>query len=243
MTEINDEIRKILASLKNKRAAIVINHILEHGQISTEELARIGYNHPPRAARDVREAGIPLVTIRVKSCDGRSIGAYKFDDFSKIRAGRLAGRVTFPKAFHTKLCELHRNRCTICQAEYEKRYLQIDHRVPYEIGGDETNATLVAEKFMLLCGSCNRAKSWSCEHCDNWNQYNDPAICASCYWASPEDYTHVAMFPQRRMEVVWTGEEIENYDWIASAAREEGKDPQEFLKYIVELARIGKLKY
>ena len=37
-----------------------------------------GYQHPPRAARDVRELGIPLVTFRIKSSDGRSIGAYKF---------------------------------------------------------------------------------------------------------------------------------------------------------------------
>jgi len=241
MTEIKDDIRKILSSIKNKRAAIVINHILEYGQITTEELAKIGYNHPPRAARDVREAGIPLVTVRVKSSDGRTIGAYKFGDFANIRAGRLAGRVTFPKAFHAKLYELHHQRCTICRAEYEARYLQIDHRVPYEVGGDEANSTLEEEKFMLLCGSCNRAKSWSCEHCENWNQQKDPSICISCYWATPEKYVHVAMFPERRMEVVWTGEEIMNYDWVVYSAKEVGQDPQAFLKYIIELGRIGKL--
>lgn len=242
MAEINDEIRKVLSSIRNKRAAIVINHILENGQISTEELVKIGYQHPPRAARDVREAGIPLVTIRIKSSDGRTIGAYKFGDLTQIRAGRLAGRMTFPKAFNAELYELHHHRCTICRAEYEKRYLQIDHRVPYEVGGDDANGSLDEGKFMLLCGSCNRAKSWSCEHCVNWNEQKDSTICTSCYWASPEKYDHVAMFPERRMEVVWTGREIENYDWIINTAKEEEVNPQEFMKYIADLVRVGKLR-
>lgn len=69
-------ILEMLDSIKNKRAKIVIDHIIKHGQITTEELEKdYGYVHPPRAARDVREAGIPLKTIRVKSSDGRSIAA------------------------------------------------------------------------------------------------------------------------------------------------------------------------
>lgn len=43
-------------AVKAKRPRTVIEHILEHGYITTEELrTRYGYNHPPRAARDVRE--------------------------------------------------------------------------------------------------------------------------------------------------------------------------------------------
>lgn len=53
-TEVPPEILKIIQSITNKRAKIVIDHILEHGFITTEELEKkYGYNHPPRAARDV----------------------------------------------------------------------------------------------------------------------------------------------------------------------------------------------
>lgn len=45
----------------------------------------------------------------------------------------------------------------------DERDLQIDHRVPYEVAGESNE--LKTEDFMLLCGSANRAKSWSCEHC------------------------------------------------------------------------------
>lgn len=61
MESPEDKVRRLLESIRNKRTRIVIEHILEHGHITTEELERdYGYNHPPRAARDVREAGIPL---------------------------------------------------------------------------------------------------------------------------------------------------------------------------------------
>lgn len=46
-----DFIRRLKA-VKGKRPRTVIEHILKHGQISTEELKSVyGYNHPPRAVR------------------------------------------------------------------------------------------------------------------------------------------------------------------------------------------------
>ena len=50
----------------------------------------------------------------------------------------------------------------------EEKDLQIDHRVPDEIAGD-TDVEPNPDDFMLLSTSANRAKSWSCEHCENWN--------------------------------------------------------------------------
>jgi len=42
-----------IKSITNKRANIVIDHIMKHGFITTEDLENTyGYNHPPRAARD-----------------------------------------------------------------------------------------------------------------------------------------------------------------------------------------------
>jgi hypothetical protein len=86
--------------ITNKRPKTVIDHIIKHGFISTEELKdTYGYNHPPRAARDVREEGIPLVTFKVTAKDGRSIGAYRFGESSEIEGHKLGGRKTFSKAF------------------------------------------------------------------------------------------------------------------------------------------------
>ncbi|MFZ5820721.1 MAG: hypothetical protein ACOYYJ_12550 [Chloroflexota bacterium] len=94
------KIRELLENITNKRARIVIEHILENGFVITEQLEKeYGYNHPPRAARDVREFGIPLETFRVKDSEGRSIAAYRFGNVDNIQKGRLEGRQAgFPKA-------------------------------------------------------------------------------------------------------------------------------------------------
>ena len=70
MTEYPKEFLDLLESVTAKRPRTVIQHILKNGYITSEELKDVyGYNHPPRAVRDVREYGIPLVTYRVQGSD------------------------------------------------------------------------------------------------------------------------------------------------------------------------------
>ncbi len=207
------EILAVLKTISNKRARVVIDHILKKGFITTEDLEKkYGYNHPPRAARDVREAGIPLETTRVKSSDGRSIAAYRFGDLSKIQKDRLAGRTVFAKIFKKALYDETKGRCGVCSGHFEFRYLQVDHRIPYEIAGDISNLRDPSD-YMLLCGSCNRAKSWSCEHCPNLISKRKE-ICMKCYWANPEDYVHVALKDVRRLDVIWEGGEVKIYEQL-----------------------------
>jgi transcription initiation factor IIE alpha subunit len=45
------ELRKLL-KFASKRARRIVEHILKHGQVTTDELRELyGYQHPPRAAR------------------------------------------------------------------------------------------------------------------------------------------------------------------------------------------------
>lgn len=229
--ELPEEIIKIIKSIKNKRAQIVIKHILENGFITTEQLEKdYGYNHPPRAARDVREAGIPLETYRVKSSDGRNIAAYRFGDLSKIKKGKLHGRRIFSKPLKDKLYIEGSDKCYICSGHFEKRYLQVDHRVPYEVIGDPLNIEQNPLNYMLLCGSCNRAKSWSCEHCPNWLEKKLFKICQTCYWANPIDYFHIALKEVRRLDIHWEGDEIEIYEKLKAYANKYRINLPEFVK-------------
>jgi hypothetical protein len=226
-------VRGLLEKLTNKRARIVIEHILEHGFITTEQLeSQYGYNHPPRAARDVREAGIPLETFRVKGSDGRNIAAYRFGDIDNIQEGRLQGRQTFPKRFRDELYSLSNGKCSICNGNYEQRYLQVDHRVPYEVAGD-TQEELRLEDFMLVCGSCNRAKSWSCEHCTNWQAEKLSKVCLNCYWAKPENYFHIALREIRRTDIVWNEDEVEMYERLKDMAKESKFQIPDYVKKVV----------
>lgn len=208
-----------LKAIKAKRPKTVIQHILKHGFITTEELKNLyGYDHPPRAARDVREQGVPLETFRVKSTEGRTIAAYRFADSSKIKRDQIGGRKAFSKEFKAALIKVRGSRCQICLEPYEERYLQIDHCVPYAVAGDTGTGEREIEDYMLVCASCNRAKSWSCEHCVNWLEEKKPELCQKCYWASPESYRHIALRPIRRLDLVWMEQEVEAYDQLQKRA-------------------------
>lgn len=228
---LDEAMLALCRSIEAKRARTVIDHILKQGVITNEELSELyGYDHPPRAIRDVRENGIPLITHSVISPKtGRRMGAYTFDDISKIKAGRVGGRKAFPKHFKQRLVALYGSRDTITSEAMGERYLQIDHRVPYEVAGDDC-APFDPRDFMLLDASSNRAKSWSCEHCDNFQTKHNPAICKACFWASPENYSHIAETPSRRIELVWTGEEVAGFERLKGEAKARGIEIAAYIK-------------
>lgn len=235
--------KKFLQLLQNvhaKRPRTVIEHILKHGQITTEELKDVyGYNHPPRAIRDVREQGIPIVMFRVSGSGGRSIAAYKFGDPSKVRSTQLSGRTVFSAQLKKQLIAKYGARCNIYQEEFAERDLQIDHRIPYEIAGDKGPNSDQIDEYMLLCGSANRAKSWSCENCKNWVQ-RDLEICSNCYWAYPEQYKHIAMRDIRRLDIVWVEEEAAEYDQLLRESKRAKETPPEYVKAILRSHLKGK---
>lgn len=228
------EFLRRLRAVKDKRPRTVIEHILKHGSITTEELKRkYGYNHPPRAARDVRENGIPIETFKVTGSDGRKIAAYRFGAAEDAPRHLLGGRQTFSKAFKAALVEQCGGKCEICLQPYAPRYLQIDHRVPFNVAGDRglEEGNLLA--FMLICGSCNRAKSWSCEHCDNWRSRKEITACTGCYWASPANYSHIAMQEARRIDVMWVGQETSEYEGIKVLAQAQRAAIPDFVKKVL----------
>lgn len=230
-------------SIKAKRAKTVIDHILKYGSITSDELQdKYGYRHTSRAIRDVRELGIPIESFRVTSKDGRKISAYRFGSIKGMSHFSLAGRKVFPKAFKDELAQSSGLRCNICFQQYEERYLQVDHRVPYEIAGEPKTTNLQHDEYMLLCGSCNRSKSWSCEHCPNWTK-KDINVCKTCYWASPERYQHMATENIRRLALMWKGSSTYDYDALQTLAMKRGISVQDYLKNILgEYIKAKKLR-
>lgn len=221
MSEYSSEFLALLESVTAKRPRTVIQHILKNGYITSQELKDVyGYNHPPRAIRDVREYGIPLVTYRVQGTDGRSIAAYKFGNpnDAKNSLSKASGRTVLSKALKQALIEKYGAKCFIYLEKMDDAVLQVDHRVPYEIGGEHDEKDI--EYFMLLSPSANRAKSWTCEHCINWEK-KDKDFCLHCFWAHPESYDHVAGRIEKVISIIFTGDEIEDYNRLVRLAGEE----------------------
>lgn len=100
----------------------------------------------------------------------------------------------------------------------DESVLQVDHRIPYEIDGEHDEKNL--DYYMLLSPSANRAKSWTCEHCEN-SERKDRSFCLHCFWAHPENYDHVAGKHERIISLVFTGDEIEDYYKLIDLSGEE----------------------
>lgn len=234
MTEpaaIDPRILELCEKVTDKRPRTVIDHIIKHGQITTDELKELyGYNHPPRAARDVRENGIPLETSFTVGEDGRRMGVYSFADPSKIKGGRIGGRKVFSKKFKDQLVQVYGEKDHISGERMEARYLQIDHRIPYEVAGDDSRDPA---DYMLIDASNQRAKSWSCEHCANFLEIHDPGICRRCFWAWPEDYDHVAMEQERRLVITWQGDVVDDFDRLKARAEADGVEVRDLAKRLL----------
>lgn len=103
--------------------------------------------------------------------------------------------------------------------------------IAYEIAGDAME--LNSYDFILLYGSANRAKSWSCEHCTNWQSDKKKEVCLSCYWAFPGNYSHVTRRQIRRLDLMWQGDEIEKYENLKSDAKKAGMTIPNFVKDVL----------
>ncbi len=100
MNDYPNEFLDLLELVTAKRPRTVIPHILKNDYITSQELKDIyGYNHPPRAIRNIREYGIPVITYRVPRDDGRNIEAYKFGDpkNTKNALSKATGRTVLSK--------------------------------------------------------------------------------------------------------------------------------------------------
>jgi hypothetical protein len=199
-----EELLNRISKVKNKRARLVLDTIVANGNVTTDELKELGYNHAPRAARDVRELGFTLITTMITGAGGKRMAAYSLG--TVVQAGK-SGRIQIPKKERDAIIAAAGSKCQICGAIHD---LQVDHRVPYEVAGEslknEPNAC------MVLDGTCNRRKSWTCEHCQNFLKLKQVSICQSCYWANPEQHSHVAMEQMRRVDVVFLGRDAKAFD-------------------------------
>ena len=238
---ISAELRHRIAQVTAKRPRTVLEHILRHGYVTTDELKQLyGYNHPPRAARDVRELGIPLITKKVTGPDGRKIAEYRLPTAAEEAEyrlptaaeeaeGKASGRRAFSKAFKRLLLDRDGERCAICSGMFPGNILQIDHNVPYEVGGDP-DGERNPDAYMLLCPSCNRTKSWTCEQCPNWLTAKDAATCTRCLLGSPTDYSHIATTPRRRLTLDWSAGEVGDFDRLKREADAAGQSVEQFAK-------------
>jgi hypothetical protein len=223
---------ELVIPVASKRAKYVLGKLINQGFITSQELRDEGYIHGARAIGDVRDNGIPLVTLDAKSEDGRSIARYELGPVSEIKRNKLGGRKAFPSGLKKALIDRDGPCCAISGQELPVDQLQVDHRIPFYLTGDISTARDPAD-FMLLSRSMQRSKSWACENCENLKRVFDKKICSNCYWAFPDAYEHIAMKEERRVDVVFTNGEVRIIDRLRVVAQNEGVSIQAIIKDIL----------
>jgi hypothetical protein len=231
MSDVETAARKFIRKNPNSRAAKVLRAMLERGSVTTDELQKLGYNHPPRARMDVVDNGFSVKTTMIRDATGKRMASYSLVGDAELRD--QVGRARIPKSFKNKLLAFYGEKDGITGWEVDGRALQVDHRIPYQVSGDSGLANQDVSVFMLLSGSSQRAKSFSCEQCRNFVELRDPAICATCYWAFPESYGHVAMRQVRRADIVWEDAEVAEFDALTEGAEAAGLTLADYVKRLL----------
>ena len=221
--------RDFIRSKPNARASNALQAILDRGSVTTRELNELGYDHPPRAIADAIDNGIPIKSEMIRADDGKRMARYRLGELGELRGGQ-SGRANFSKVFKDKIVKRYGEVDGLTGWKLQARALQIDHRVPFRIGGDEGLREDDVEAYMLLSASSQRAKSYSCESCENFQRHLNQSTCKTCYWAYPENYDHVAMKKIRRIDLVWEDNEVDAYDRIKKDAEIKGITLQALIK-------------
>lgn len=182
-----------------------IPHLVQY-QGSKRALAPQIIQHFPRKFKRLFEPFAGIATISIACAYYEYTNQFLINDLNPALANLLKLVVKDPAYVsdtYKTLWQQQFDDNMVIIIHLDNSELQIDHRIPYEIGcepdkSDDTN-------FMLLSGSSNRQKSWNCEHCINFKELKKKEICISCYWAYPENYTHAAMKEIRRIDLIWYG--------------------------------------
>ena len=238
--DLDDGVVEQVLKRTSGRSRHVVEQILKHGYVTTMTIASLGYDHPPRAAADVRDRGIPLKTV-MKTVDGKKVAHYRFPDEMSVLDRTASGRVAISKQFQREVMEHYGERDIFTGVAAGTGVLQIDHRVPFRISGDPKQPFDVVD-FMPVSAAMNRVKSWACESCPNWED-REPSICETCYWASPDRaYEHIATVPARRLDLVWQANEVEEFDRLLTHSDDIGFDAPIVAKRLIAqgLARLEK---
>lgn len=216
----------------SKRGRKLLEFIVRDGSVTTEQLEAVGYRDAASAARDVRDAGIPLVTGEARSKTGGRTGRYTLGRVENIVDGRFNGRSTIPKP--VKEAVLAHYGCVdwLTGAAMPRTALTVDHRISFRVLGDPKSPDWRVENLMPLDKSSQRSKSWACEACENY-RIRDPNICRECFWAYPETYKHVAMEPMRRTDIIWRGADVSLHDLLRRRAEQEGVTMAEALLRLI----------
>ena len=222
------------------RARAAADLLIEKGTITKFDFEEKGINPAvgPRAVMDLKDHGIPIEKpgrVNVPQAK-RAVAQYKLGKVANLRPKEKYGRLVPPTNLKRRLIEVSGSYCVYCGQRFPEKSLQIDHKLPVKYFGELPSEEIAnLDNYQLVCGHCNRIKAEAInrECTKTCFKTHDMNIIKSCYWYDPTNYTHVCGKRERRLSLMFVGEETKLYDKLVKVARKENKTAQEVIKELI----------
>lgn len=232
VSDLDEEVKEAIAEVidfMGKRPLLGLATLLEnHPQWTSGRLIKANYDHSPRVFGDLKDFGVPILAENMLGQNGERSHHYRLGSKEDIVRRPLKGRSTLRKKIKRELLAKFGCKDSLTEIEFPETSLQIDHRIPFRVSGDDP-ANLMVERFMLLSASSQRAKAMACKRCRNMENAIQET-CKTCYWASPEDYTHVEGTEAKVTTVIWHGDDKDLFSLLKQQATLNNKDLAEEIK-------------
>jgi hypothetical protein len=218
----------------SKRACCVRDLLLTQGWVTYAQIKPL-YDCYRRAKRDLIDVGLTLQAKTIHDGHGRTT-LFEFDP--QAFAGQQESRLPLSAKDREELKRRFDYKCNLCSTPEHHRHLEADHRIGFDLVGNDLHKAEGLDAFQPLCAPCNDKRQRACMECPN----KDPDTCRSCRWAYPEKYAHVATRPERRAELVIHHPKLaqafdELWPRIQTIATQRGETPGEVILRVVLQAR------
>jgi hypothetical protein len=182
------EFLDLLVSNFSKRGNFVRDTMLTKGSVTRWDMLGAGYD--PVAVCDLTSLGV-TVSTKMISEKGKSSMEYTLNPQAFI--DRAESRMFMTPKERRRFFRSYGCKCLTCSLTLDPRSLQVDHRIPFILVG---NSLVKLEGYSALkpaCPSCNSTREDICRECIKKRGTNHEVLeCRTCYWAYPENYTHIA---------------------------------------------------
>jgi hypothetical protein len=231
---VRDTIIEVLDFMGKRPLQGLITLLKNHPGWTSGKEIKISYDHSPRVLADLKDYGIPILAESRATRDDSKSHHYRLGRKENILRQPLKGRSALRKAIKRELLTKFGNRDSFTQIEFPESSLQIDHRIPFRVSGDNPE-NLVVDRFMLLSASSQRAKAMACKRCRNMSE-GVLGHCRSCYWASPEGYDHVELTKAKITIIVWNEEDEDLLSSLTLSSARNNKNTSDEIKAALRAA-------
>jgi len=186
----------------NKTQRHVIRQFLTYGFYDPKTLNKNRHN---KEVSEIGHLGFPTRPV------SRKQGKIFLLDFTKPSVVEGTDvRYDLTAAEREAIFKAYGYRCAFCNRhrDLDKVDLVLDHKKPFAVDGNRSANASRLEAFQCSCTKCNIIKLGACVRCKKLDG-GGPETCDGCFYVNPDDCTHMATNPLRKLTTIHSARGIQ----------------------------------